>query len=101
MSSLERRGIAPPQNNVEAEAERPLRLCRFQVKLGNQSLPCFLVRDGFKNGIESKQRVARKIHLRDQAREKRSSENGEVNVRRPPCIVVIEPGIGAGLDGQK
>src|SRR5271155_1800299 len=98
MSALERRCVASAQDAVTAEAERPLWLCRLQVKFGNQTLPCFLLRDGLKNRIERKERVAGKIHLRHQARNERPSENGEMDVRRPPRIVVIEPGICTRLD---
>src|SRR5579863_8652656 len=35
MSSLERRGVAPAQDDVKTEAQRPLRLRRLQIKPGD------------------------------------------------------------------
>ena len=44
------------------------------------------------------QRVAREVHLRHQPLGERAPEDREVDVRRPPGVVVVAPRIGAGLD---
>ena len=51
-----------------------------------------------KIGSCAKQRVAGKVHLRDQALRERPAEQREVDVRGPPGVGVIAPRVGAGLD---
>ena len=51
------------------------------------------------DGVEGLQRVAGKIHLRDQARENARAEQRKMNVRRTPRVGVIDPRIRARLDG--
>src|SRR5215471_2633867 len=100
-SSLEGRGVASAQNDVELITERPLRLGRGQIEAGDQSLPGSLVRDGLKDWIEGKERVAGKIHLRDQARREGRTKDREVNVSRPPRVVMVFPGISSRFDSYK
>ena len=47
------------------------------------------------------QRIAGEIHLRDQARGERGTKYRKVNVRGAPRVVVVLPGICAGLDGDE
>src|SRR5207237_2936805 len=41
---------------------------------------------------------AREVHLRDEPLRERTPEEGEVDVRRTPSVVVVLPWVGAGLD---
>ncbi len=54
-----------------------------------------------KDGIECEQRIAGKIHLRDQPSGERGAEKRKVNVLRAPGVVVIFPGVRARTNGDK
>src|SRR6266536_2136014 len=97
-ASLERRRT---QNDVEAVAERPLRPCQLEVEAGHEPVAGLLVAHGPEDRIELEQRIARKIHLRDQSARERTAEDGEVDVRRPPRVGMVLPGIRAGLYGHE
>src|SRR5580692_3114831 len=73
--SLERSSLGAPQNNVELIAQRPLRLCGFQIELADHTLPRLFIRNGLIDRIKREQRIAGKIHLRDQARNKCPPKN--------------------------
>src|SRR4029434_2222822 len=62
---------------------------------------CPFVRNTVINGIELQRRNTRKRHLRCQSAQQTNAKQRKMNVRRPPCIVMISPGIGSGLDGSK
>ena len=49
-------------------------------------LPRSFVRNGLQNGIVRKQRIAGKIHLRNQAANESATEKRKVNMRRAPGI---------------
>ena len=99
--SLKRRRFPATQHNVKTIAERPLRLGRFQVKFRDQTLPRLFIRNRLQNGIIRKERIAGKIHLRNQSRDECRPKQRKVDMRRAPCIVVIAPRIGARLNGYK
>ena len=54
--------------------------------------------DAVVDRIRSEKRVAGKVHLRDQTGRERGTEQGEMNVGRTPCVVVIAPGVATGPD---
>ena len=58
-------------------------------------------RDGVEDRVLAEQRVVREVHLRDQPLGERPAEEAEVDVRRPPGVVVVAPRVGAGLDRQE
>src|SRR4051812_4362776 len=92
---LERGRLAATEHDVEAVAERPFRYGGLEIERGDQPGPRLLVRNRVEDRIEREERVARKIHLRHQPRQEGRAEEGEVDVRRPPGIRVVSPGIGA------
>ena len=54
-----------------------------------------------KIGSNGNKGIAGEIHLRDETRDEGVTEHREVDMGRPPGVVVIAPGIGAGLDGDE
>ena len=55
-------------------------------------------RDGVEDRVLAEQRVVREVHLGDQPLGEGPAEQAEVDVRRPPGVVVVAPRVGAGLD---
>ena len=55
-------------------------------------------RDGVEDRVLTEQRVVREVHLGDQPLGEGPAEQAEVDVRRPPGVVVVAPRVGAGLD---
>src|SRR5580693_840090 len=92
---------AAGQYDVPPVTGRVLGLSQVMVIGGDQPLARNGVHDGLVDGIQSEQRVARKVHLGDQTLGESGSEDREVNVRRTPGILVISPWVGTRLDGQK
>src|ERR1700752_1181839 len=88
------RGARAAQHDVEAVAQRPFRLGVLQVDRPHHPQARGLVRHRVEDRIERKQRIAREIHLRHQARDEGMTEHREMDVRRAPGIVVVAPGIG-------
>src|SRR5215813_7134929 len=101
ISALERRSLAPAQNDVELIAKRPLRLGGGEIKFGNQPLPRPFVWNRLEDGIVSEERIAGKIHLRDQPRGEGRTEKRKVYMGRPPGILVVLPRVGPGFDGHE
>src|SRR5262249_41157818 len=52
-------------------------------------------------GVEPEKGIAREIHLCNEPRQKRRSEQGKVNMSGTPCVGMIAPRIGAGLDAHE
>src|SRR5438876_118317 len=88
MSALHRRGIAAAQHDVEAVGERPFRNGVLPVEHRDQVNARSLVGDRVVHRVVLEQRVSRKIHLRDHAREERGAEQREMDVRRDRKSVV-------------
>ena len=95
-----RRGAAA-QHHVEPVAERPVGLGDVQVEGGDQPVARGEVRHRVEDRVERQQRVAGEIHLGDQAGGEGRAEIGEMDVVRPPGVLVVGPRIGAGADGQE
>lgn len=71
------------------------------VESGNQAGAGVFVGNTVVNRVIRKKRIARKIHLGDQASEQSIAEEREMYVRGAPGVMVIGPRIGAGLDGNE
>src|SRR5216683_5256905 len=95
---LEGRLAATAQHDVEAIAERVFGLGDFKVEAGDQAIARGLIGDAVEYRIERQERIARKVHLRDEARGEPRSEQRVVDVVRAPGVLMVAPGIGAGLD---
>src|SRR5579864_4124793 len=93
--------LASTQHNIEAIAERRFRNGGIPIKHRNEPLARLLIRRAVINRIRSEKRVAGKVHLRDQTGCERRTEEGEMNVGRAPCVVVIAPGVATGLDRDR
>src|SRR5947209_2693013 len=98
---LHGRGLAAPENDVEAIAERMAWYGGFPIEKRYQAVSRVLVRDAVKNGVEWQQRIFREIHLRDQARQQPRAEERKVNVCGAPGILMILPRVRAGFYGDK
>src|SRR5262245_25412908 len=60
---LERRRLAAPEHDVEAKAERPVRLGELELELRDQALPGAPVADGAEDRVEREERIAGEVHL--------------------------------------
>jgi hypothetical protein len=69
------------------------------VVRGDQACAGGLVGDGLQDGVVAEERVAGEVHLGDQALGEGRAEEREVDVRGPPGVGVVAPGVGARLDG--
>src|SRR5215470_10179687 len=98
ISALPRRGLVATEHDVEAIAERVVVLGGLPVLRSDQPRPRLLVGDAVPDRIVREQWIAFEVHLRHQSRSNRRSKQGEMDVRRPPGIEMIAPGIGARLD---
>src|SRR5260370_10874506 len=90
-------GLAAAQNKLKMISEGVAGNSGVPVKMGYQAIARVLVGDAVKNGVKGQQRIPRKIHLRDQAREQSRAKKRKVNVRRAPGIGMILPRVSAGL----
>src|SRR2546427_10044945 len=98
---LHGRGLAAAENDVEAIAERMARDGGFPIEKRDQAVSRVLVRDAVENGVEWQQRISRKIHLRDQARQQPRAEERKGNGCGAPGILMILPRGRAGVYGDK
>src|SRR6188472_3993528 len=94
---LEGGAIGAAQDDVEAEAERPLRHRRLVVVVGHHRRSRSL-RDRVVHRVLEEQRIVGEVHLRHEALRERATEHGEVDVRRAPGVGVVAPRVGAGAD---
>src|SRR5215469_1611391 len=101
MSSLPGSGQAAAENNVELIAKRLLRFGGLPIELRDQASAGLFIGRAIENRIKTEQRIAGKIHLRDEARGEGGPEKRKVYVRRAPGVVVVAPGIFAGTDGDE
>src|ERR1700720_1145639 len=95
---VERRRVAPAQNDVKSVAEGLQRNRSVPIKLRDQPIARGFVRSAVKDWIEGNQRIAREKHLCDKPRGERRAEYGEMQVRCTPGVVTVGPGIFTGPD---
>ena len=93
--------VATAHHDVELIAERLQRHRCLPIEERDEAIARAFIGGAVEDRIVGHQRIAGEVHLRDQARGERGTEDGEVNVRSAPGVVVILPGIGAGLDGDE
>ncbi len=60
--------------------------------------PGLLVRDGVVDRVLDEQRIVREVHLRDQPLSEGPPEDRKMDVRRPPGVVMVLPGVCPGPD---
>ena len=101
MLGLKGRGLAATQDNIEPETKSPFGLGDLQIESRDQPLSGLFIGYRLKNRVMCQQRVARKIHLCDQAGRECASEQRKMNVGRSPGIVVVIPWVRAGFDRHK
>src|ERR1019366_2060418 len=90
---LHRGGFAPPQDEIETVTQRVFWHGSFPVEQRDQSVAGFFIRRAVEDRVKRNQRITGKGPLRHQAPGKRGTEESKANVRRPPGVVVIAPGI--------
>src|SRR5580700_9973 len=90
-------GLAPTQYKIESISECIFGNSHFNIKLGYQPFARKTVRDAVEDRIESQKRIPVKIHLSNEASGETRTKQTEVNMIRPPGIVMIAPRIRARL----
>src|SRR5215510_10605810 len=98
---LEWRRTASAQHNVETVAESPLGLGEREIERRDQTFARGIVRDAVDDGVKGNQRIFGEVHLGDQATDQRGTKQREMNVGRTPRVVMVAPGVCAGLDRQE
>ena len=93
--------VAATKYKVKSIAECVFGNSNFDIKCCYQPFARGTVGDAVKDRIKSQQRIARKIHLSNQPSGETRTEQAEVNVIRPPRIVMIAPRIRTRLDGHE
>ena len=98
---FEGRFTASSQDDIPPISESPFGLGCFEVEVGDQTFTGGLIAYPVQNRVVRDKRISRKIHLRDEPRNKGGAEKGKVNMRRAPRVVVIPPRVGTGFDRRK
>src|SRR5215471_10900710 len=98
---LHRGFVAAAQDDIEPVAKAVFRDGRVPVEQGDQPFPRCLASDAIEYGIKRQERVAREIHLSDQAGSKCRAENREMDVCWTPGIVMVAPRVFARTNGFK
>ena len=101
MGGFPRESVPSDEHEIELVAEGVIADSGVPVELRDQAVARGFIADAIENGIVRQQRVAGKIHLRDETGGERRTENGEMNMRGAPGVVMIAPGIGAGANGDE
>src|ERR1700751_274616 len=98
---LHRGFVAAAQDNIKPVTKGVFRHGCVPVEQGDQPFPRSLASDAVEYGIKRQERVAREIHLSDQAGSKRRPENREMDVCWTPGIVMVAPRVFARTNGFK
>src|ERR1700756_4348593 len=93
---LHRGFITAAQDDIEPVAKAVFRDGCFPVERGDQAFPRCLASDAVEYGIKRQERIAREIHLSDQAGSKSRPENREMDMCWTPGIVMVAPWVFAG-----
>ena len=96
---LEQRRALAAQDDVEAVGAAVELDEGADVLERDQAADLLLARRDAEDRAAPDQRVALEVHLRDQALHPAVAGDRVVDVRRPPVVDAVAPGIGAGLDG--
>src|SRR2546428_12222517 len=87
--------------DVKPIAQSPFGLSDIMNVRGDKPLPGAFARNRVQNRVQRYQRIAGQEKLCNQTRHKARTEQRKMDVRWPPRIGMIEPRIGAGLNGEK
>ena len=98
MILLEGRVIAASQHDIKRVGKGMVGLSAPHIESRDQALASSFIGNAVEDGIERLERVAWKVHLCDEPRKNAGAKEGKVNVRWAPCVVVILPRVGSGLD---
>src|SRR5215471_14824193 len=101
MTGLRRSCAVAAKHNIETKANCEFRFGCRPIKCCDQTRTGGRVLNAFENRIKDKQRVAWKVHLRNEPGENAGSKKRKVNMRGTPCVFVISPRVCAGLYGNK
>src|SRR4029078_11741497 len=91
------RRVRAAQNDVECVTECPFRLGHVDIELRDESLGWGLLWYAVRNRIDWHQRIARKVHLRDEPTQEAAAEQREMNMCRAPCVWLMAPWIPTGV----
>src|SRR5213595_1478642 len=100
-SGLNRSGVRATKDDVEGVSQGKAGLRRVPIEGSDKPVAGGGVGDGFEDGVEWDERVSGEVHLRNEARGEGRAEHGEVDMRWPPGVGVVSPGVGAGMDGDE
>ena len=101
-SDPQRRGAARPRARCRSGSRARCPRCRSRASSAADHARARLrVGHAVVDRVEREQRIAGKVHLRDQPLHRRVAEQREVDVLRAPGERVVLPRIGAGLDGDE
>src|SRR5690554_6651565 len=90
--------LGSSQNDVKGVAGVPL-VAGDRVVIGcHQTVTSLLIGDALIDRIQSKERIAWEIHLRDHPLREIGTEQREVNVRWTPGIMVVLPRVRGRLN---
>src|SRR5215470_11926473 len=92
-SLLPGRRLAAAKDDVEAVAEGAVVQRRLPVVAGDEPVARHRVGDAGEDDVVGEERVALEVHLRDEPLRERDAEQREVDVRGPPGVVVVAPGV--------
>jgi len=92
-------GVQAAQDDIEPVAKAVFRDGRFPVEQGDQPFSRCLASDTVEYWIKRQERVAREIHLSDQAGSKGRPENREMDMCWTPGIVMVAPRVFARTNG--
>src|SRR6266481_4420291 len=96
---LHRGFVTAAQDDIEPVAKAVFRDGRFPVEQGDQPFSRCLASDTVEYWIKRQERVAREIHLSDQAGSKGRPENREMDMCWTPGIVMVAPRVFARTNG--
>src|SRR5437773_1553947 len=100
-SAFQRRGAPAPDNDVPAICQRPPRGGGGDVERRHEQLTAPGIGDRVENWVEPHQRIAREVHLSNQAAAELWAEQREMHVRGPPRVLVVLPWIRSRFDGDE
>src|SRR5437763_6442880 len=98
MRLLERRSARAAQVDVELERLRPVRDGVVDREGRDHPLARLRIAHRVEDRVVGEERVAREVHLSDQTLGEGPAEQREVDVGRPPRVVMVTPRVGPRLD---
>src|SRR5271167_807037 len=96
-----RRRVATAQHDVVAKRKSGVGQRRLPIEAGDHAPTCPVVGHAVVHRIVFEKRIAGKVHLGHQALHQAHAKQREVQMRRPPRVVVVTPRIGTRTDGHE